>query len=392
MKHTDPRPVIAHVLHRLYLAGAEILAADLARKLSDRYRFVFLCLDALGPLEQPMRDLGCAVVNLQRAPGIDLSVARRMARVLREQNVGLVHAHQYTPFFYAAASRLPPSRWSLQGPPILFTEHGRHYPDFRRPKRILANRCLLLRRADRVTAVGHFVKRMLVENEGIADARIDVIHNGIDPAPFTAGHPAAMRQEVRAELGLPPDAPVMLQVARFHPVKDHVTAVRAMAHLRDALGPVPASHAPVLLLAGDGEKRGEIEQLSRSLSLGDAVRFIGVRQDVPRLMAAADVFVLSSLSEGISVTLLEAMAASLPIAATDVGGNSEVVAHDLTGLLSPRQDHAALGAHLLRLLRDPPLRQAMGSAGRQRLLDHFTQQRMHAQFIDLYERMLPAAR
>lgn len=376
----EARPTIAHVLHWLKLAGAEVLAADLARRLgageAARYRFVFLCLDEVGPLGEQLSDEGFVVEHLRRKPGIDMAVAGGIRDAVSRHGVDLLHAHQYTPFFYAAASR----RWRAM-PPVLFTEHGRHYPDHRSAKRVIANR-LLLRRRDRVTAVGEFVKRALVANEGIKAKRIEVIHNGIDPQRFAVEGQAEARARVRRELGLGDDQPVALQVARFHPVKDHATAVRAMAHVVQSL---PGA---VLLLAGEGDDRAKIESLAAELGVTDSVRFLGLRRDVPDLMAAADVFVLSSLSEGISVTLLEAMGCARAIAATDVGGNGEVVAHEQTGLLSPRRDDVALGENLLRLLRDAELRTSMGRAGRERLLEKFTQQRMHDAYAALYQRML----
>ena len=373
---TDARPTIAHVLHWLKLAGAEVLAADLARRLEERYRFVFLCLDDVGPLGEQLRDDGFVVEHLRRKPGIDMTVAAGIHDAVKRHDVDLLHAHQYTPFFYAAASRRLGAT-----PPLIFTEHGRHYPDRRSIKRVVANR-LLLRRRDRVTAVGEFVRQALTANEGIKAKRIEVIHNGIDPQQFAVDGQAEARSRVRRELGLADNQPVALQVARFHPVKDHATAVRAMAH---AVQSLPDA---VLLLAGEGDDQPKIELLANELGIADHVRFLGLRRDVPDLMAAADVFVLSSLSEGISVTLLEAMGCARAIAATDVGGNSEVVAHGTTGLLSPRGDATALGENLLRLLRDGALRTEMGAAGRRRLLEMFTQQRMHDAYAALYERLL----
>jgi len=369
---TDRKPTIAHVLHRLYLAGAEVLAADLTRRLRDRYDFAFLCLDEVGLLGEQLRDEGF--------PGVDMAVARRLRKAVREHHIDLLHAHQYTPFFYAAASR------GLLGtlrsrPPVLFTEHGRHYPDSRRPKRIMANR-FLLRPQDRVTAVGNFVKQALIDNEGIAEERVDVIYNGIDATRFSQSEDPALRPAVRQELGIAADALVVLQVARFHPVKDHATAVCAFAVARKQ---VPNA---VLLLVGDGEKRGDVQALVHELQLGESVRFLGVRKDIPRLMAAADAFMLSSVSEGVSVTLLEAMGCQLPIATTDVGGNGEVVVDGDNGLLSPRGDAESLGANLVRLLTSPSMRQQMGTAGRERLLAMFTQRQMHERYEQVYAQML----
>ncbi len=377
------KPVIAHVLHRLYLAGAEVLAAALARELRDRFDFIFLCLDEVGPLGKQLASEGFEVIDLRRRPGVDFSVARRLRAIVRQHRIQVLHAHQYTPFFYASLSRGFLGSLTAR-PRILFTEHGRHYPDIRKTRRVLANK-LLLRGRDRVTAVGHFVKQALVNSEGMAARRIEVVYNGIDTDLFQFDATGQVRAQVRQELNIDAHRGVALQVARFHPVKDHATAVRAFAA---AAGTFAAPDKPLLLLVGDGDRRGEIETLIAELGIGDMVRFLGVRSDIPRLMSAADVFMLSSLSEGISVTLLEAMGAAIPIAATDVGGNGEVVADGESGLLSPRSDHAALGANLATLLRDPALRRRMGDAGRARLLATFTQARMHARYAGIYEQIV----
>ncbi len=376
------KPVIGQVLHRLYLAGAEVLAADLARRLRDEFTFIFLCLDEVGPLGEELRDEGFAVIDLKRQPGVDWAVSRRIRQAVREHNIDLLHAHQYTPFFYSATARGVIRGVFGSGPKILFTEHGRHYPDHRSTKRVVANK-LLLRPRDRVTACGGFSKQALVDNEGIPADRIEVILNGIDPTKFAPqGETIELRRRTRAALGLSEDDLLILQVARFHPVKNHETSLRAFALIAN-----DESRA-VLAYAGDGERRADTESLANELGIANRVRFLGVRNDVPALMAAADVFVLSSLSEAISVTLLEAMGSAVPIAATDVGGNGEVVAAGETGLLSPRQDHAALGDNLLTLLRDSALRRRMGDAGRERLLEVFTEQRMHARYAEVFGEML----
>lgn len=365
------RPAVGHVLHRLDRAGAEVLAGDLAMKLQDRYRFVFLCLDGVGPLGIQLASEGFEVIDLCRKPGLDLKLAVKMRKVVAAENIDLLHTHQYTPFFYAALSRRLGS-----SPPILFTEHGRHYPDERKPKRVLANRWLI-KPSDRVTAVGRFVKQALIDNEGISEGRIKVIYNGIDPDAFPPAD-AASRSRARRLIGVDDETPLVMQVARFHPVKDHETAVRGFAKT------VKSIPSALLCLVGDGGEREAIETLCGELVIRENVRFLGVRDDVAQLIPGADVFMLSSLSEGVSVTLLEAMATGLPIVATDVGGNPEVVEHGTTGLLSPRGDHEALAANLVTLLQDPAQRQAFGRAGRARLLEIFTQDRMHRVYADLY--------
>lgn len=371
----DALPTIAHVLHRMDRAGAEVLACDLSRKMQSQYRFVFLCLDGEGALGKELKGEGFKVIELGRSPGMDWKVARRIRRIVRSHKIDLLHTHQYTPFFYAALSRYLGST-----PAIVFTEHGRHYPDERHPKRVLANRWLL-KPGDRVTAVGRFVKQALIDNEGIAEARIEVIYNGIDPDTFSEPDPQA-RHKARALIEVGNEAPVVMQVARFHPVKDHGTAVRAFGRVVEA---IPGA---TLCLIGDGSQQPKIEALVKKLGIRENVRFMGVRSDVNELLPGADVFMLSSLSEGVSVTLLEAMATGLAIAATKVGGNGEVVDDGVTGLLSPRGDDELLAQNLITLLSDSDKRSAFGRAGRERVLDLFTQQRMHRQYAELYGRML----
>jgi glycosyltransferase involved in cell wall biosynthesis len=367
---------IAHVLHRMDLAGAEVLAADLARQLQQRHTFTFLCLDGIGPLGDTLRGEGFTVECVMRRPGLDWRAARALRRLLQTHRIDLIHAHQYTPFFYAALAR----RGLSHAPPIVFTEHGRHVPDVVSWKRRWANRWLL-RDGDHVTAVSRFVKQALIEHERIAADRIEVIPNGIDPYRFHAD--AATRAAVRAAWGATDDTVVLLQVARFHAVKDHATALRAFAAMaRDA-----AAARSMLVFVGDGELRKATESLANELGVSDRVRFLGLRRDVPVLLEGADVLVLSSLSEGLPVTVLEAMAARLPVAATRVGGVPEAVEEGVTGLLSDRGDTAGLAANLRRLTDDAGLRANLGRAGRERVERFFTQTAMHRTYAAVYDRL-----
>lgn len=364
---------ICQVLHSLNIGGAEVLAARLARGLQGEFRFVFACLDEAGAMAADLQREGFAVAHVERRPGIDLACQRRLARFWREQQVDVVHAHQYTPFFYSMIAR----RWR-RNPPVLFTEHGRWFPDFPRRKRILFNR-LLLRRSDRVVGVGESVRRALIENEGIPPGRVAVIHNGVETAHFSGE--GIDPGEVRRELDLEPDALVLIQVARLDHLKDHLTAVRTLDRV--------AAHRPDvrLVLVGEGPERAAVEAEIDRRGLRANVRMLGTRRDLPRLLHAADLFLLTSISEGIPVTLIEAMAASLPIVSTDVGGVPEVVEDGATGLLAPSGDDAQLAGAVLRLADDPGHRRAMGEAGRRRAETRFSQDAMHDRYAATYREM-----
>ena len=212
-----------------------------------------------------------------------------------------------------------------------------------------------------------------------------MLYNGVDVDAFAAaGAASGSRLDARRELGVGPDELVLLQVARLDYLKDHATAVRTLARV--------AARAPQarLVLVGDGPERPGVEAQVRELNLGDKVRFLGLRKDVARLLPGADLFLLTSVSEGIPLTVIEAMAAGLPVVATDVGGMSEVVADGSTGLLAPARDDAALAERILRLAGDPELRRRMGAAGRARAKDRFDERRMADDYGRIYRELCHA--
>ncbi len=369
-----PRPPIrvAFVLHVMQVAGAEMLVAEIIRRLGDRLDPVVLCLDHIGPLGTTLQAGGVPVIALGRRPGLDLGVARRLARELRDRHIEVVHAHQYTPFFYTALARL-----AVHHPVhVMFTEHGRHYPDVVSRRRRLANRMVLARLADEVNAVCRFSARSLADVDGFSARQIEVIANGIEvPSERTPQE----RLDLRLALGLAPDRKYVVSVARFHPVKDHATLLRAFSI-------VAASRPDVdLLLAGDGPLRLDLESLARTLGLAGRVRFLGVRHDVPDLLAACDAFTLASVTEAASLTLLEAMAASLPVVVTDVGGNPEIVEHEVTGLLVPRGVPHAVAAALHSVLGNRALSQSLGRAARVKVARDYQLDRTIRTYGERYE-------
>jgi glycosyltransferase involved in cell wall biosynthesis len=368
-------PLICHLMHGLRVGGAEVLVARLARRLRDRYRFCFACLDELGALGEELRNDGFPVDVVQRRPGVDWRLPLRLARHFARQRVALIHAHQYTPFFYALASRL-----LYQRPPILFTEHGRWVPDYPRRKRIIANR-LLLQRRDRVVGVGEAVRQALIVNEGIPSRRIGVVSNGVDLTPYRQ---LVDRAEVRRELQVTDEDFVLIQVARLVPIKDHLTALRTLQKT------VAQLQRTCLVLVGEGPEENAIREFISQNKLEDRVRLLGLRSDVARLLPAGDVFLLTSINEGIPLTVIEAMAAGLPVVSTNVGGVAEVVRDGETGLLAPAGDAEGLARNVLRLGASPEERTRMGRAGRERAFALFSEDEMVAAYDRLYREMLHA--
>ena len=366
----EPPIRIGFVLHVMQVAGAEMLVADTIRRLGPRLEPVILCLDGIGQLGATMQREGIPVVDLERRPGFDVGVARRLAAEIEARRLEVIHAHQYTPFFYTALARAHVRRPMH----VIFTEHGRHYPDRVSLRRRWVNRLLLARQADEITAVCRFSAESLAREDGFAQTAIEVIPNGID----TSRYGTADRMEHRRQLGLDPHRRYITCVARFHPVKDHTTLIHAFARLAGEREDVD------LLLAGDGPLRAELASRVRALRLDNRVMFLGVREDIPELLRASDVFALTSVSEAASLTLLEAMASQLPVVVTSVGGNPEIVRNGEHGFLVPRGDALTIADAIKALLEAPDRASRMGRAGRQRVAECFVLQQTIDAYLERY--------
>ncbi|HYT94639.1 MAG TPA: glycosyltransferase [Gemmataceae bacterium] len=347
---------VAHVSWGLNVGGLEKLLVEFARH-ADRTRFDlhFVSLTGRGTLADDFERLGWPVTALEEPDGLRPGLVLRLAQVFRRCGADIVHTHDERPLLYGGAgARL------ARVPRVIHTRHGQKARNSRRQV-FLAR--VAARLADRVVCVSDDAAT-LTAREGVSPKRICTIRNGIDLARFAYTGPSA-------------GGPVVI-VARLSPEKDVANLVRATAiAVRDA----PSFR---LEIAGDGVCMLDLKRLTAELGLQDQVRFLGEVREVPALLGRASLFALSSVEEGISLTLLEAMARGLPVVATRIGGNPEVVAEGQTGLIVPARDPAALAQALRRLQRDADLGRQMGLAGRQRVEQHFDVRRMVAAYESLY--------
>ena len=358
----------------MQVAGAEVLVRETIRRLRGRIAPTIFCLDAVGVIGEELRAEGVDLVCFGRKPGRDWGVSRKIARAVRDRGIEVIHAHQYTPFFYSALAK-PLCAFR---PKVILTEHGRHYPDRVSPLRRAINRLVLDRLADAVTACCRFSAEGLTKTDGFAGARVAIIENGIEVENYG---PPADRALAKEDAGLEPDQRYLIHVARHHPVKDQPTLVRGFARAAADLPDVD------LLMVGDGPLRPDLEALARALRVSQRVNFLGVRTDIPDLMRAADAFALTSLSEAASLTLLEALASGLPAVATAVGGNPEIVRHEKEGLLFPRGDVSGCADAIRRLFRDAELSARLGAAGRARAVERYQLGRTVEEYYGLYCRL-----
>ncbi|MDI6709614.1 MAG: glycosyltransferase family 4 protein [Thermoanaerobacterales bacterium] len=309
-------------------------------------------------------------------PVSDARCAYHLARAVRHLRIDLVHVHGAK----AGLVGRPAARLGgVRG--IIYTVHNSIlYEDWPAWKRwMLAHaEAGLSRLTDRIITVSENLRRELIEREGIEASRIVTIYNGIAPGRFDAGSGA--RTAIRWELGLAGDAPVIGTVARLAPQKGITYLIRALALLRERMPDVRG------VVVGDGPLRATLEREAEEC--GVPVVFAGYRTDIPALMAAFDVFVLPSVTEGLPLIVLEAMASGRAVVATAVGGLPEAVAEGETGLLVPPKDPDALCAALQFLLNAPGGMARMGAAGRERVFRMFTSERMVQKTLDVYRQIL----
>jgi L-malate glycosyltransferase len=366
------RPRVMHVVLTLCPGGTEGLVVEMCRRLPPRFDVTVCCLDDDGAWAAGLRARGVEVIALNRAPGFRPEIGRRIAQIAEARGVSVLHCHQYSPFVYGWIA----ARWNRRLK-VVYTEHGRLSDAPPSLKRRLVNP-LLSRFPGTIVAVSHELRAYMIASRFPA-ARVEVVHNGITPGVPASG---LDRVVARRNLGLDGDPVTFMTVARLDPVKDLRTMLDAFSIVRGAM---PDAR---LVIVGDGPERDALQGRAAAPDLAGAVRFAGYRGDVRSLLPAADVYVSSSISEGVSITILEAMAAGIPVVATAVGGTPEVLVGGTGGALVPSRHPDALAASMLAFAADPRRRDEAGAAGRQRLRDHFTVDRMIDDYAGMYQRLI----
>ncbi len=364
---------VLYVVPNLATGGLERMVHLLATRL-DPARFApsVHVFDFVGELATVTQAMGVPVRYDRRKPGfLDVSLVRVLARRMRQERPDVVHAHNVTALVYAAIAA------TLAGAvPLVHTEHDRAFGGGGLGRIVHG---LAGRRADRMVVVAEWIRSALVRWERLPAERIEVVPNGVEEERFTA---PIDRGFARATLDLPRTAPVVSCIARLAAVKNHPALLRAWRRVVDRM---PGA---TLLLAGVGPDQWSLESLASSLGLDASVRFLGDRNDVPSILAASDLHALTSHSEGLSLTLLEAMAAARPSVATAVGGNPEILEHGRTGLLVPAGDVGGIAEAVLTLLHDRPLGERMGAAARETFLRRYTLRAMVGAYQRIYEEVV----
>lgn len=360
---------IMHITYDMRIGGTEMVIKNLIDG-ADKSQFDMsvLCIEApLGPFAEDLIKDGIQFHELNRQPGFDKSLIKNIRKIIKQNNIDIIHCHQYTPWVYGVIAAM------FTRTKVIFTEHGRFYPDSSTWKRKLINPVLNCF-TNQVTAISKATKQALVEFENIPAKDIEVIYNGIAPLTFDAEKAQALRKS----LNIPDNHTVLGTVARFDPIKNHTMMLKAFAKV--------LSQQPncTLLMVGDGEERANIENCITELGIKNNVILAGYEPKPAEHIALMDIFLLSSLSEGTSMTLLEAMSIGKPCVVTDAGGNPEVIKNNDNGLVTKNDNDIDFASAVINLLCDNVQYNAYSKKALTRFNASFSLVVMNNQFESIY--------
>lgn len=367
---------VMQVTHDLAVGGLQQVVVNLCRHI-DRSVFdvSVVCLRDLGSISGQVKKLGIEVSLISQLKKIDYFAFLKLACIMKKKKIDIVHTHNTQPFIDGTLAAL------LAGvKTIVHTDHSRVFPDRRRY--MFAERVMSYF-AYKVVGVSDAVVRNLIQYEKISRAKMLIIPNGINVADHEMNIDDIGK---RRDLGLDDTSPILGIASRLCKVKGLTYLLKAMCDIR-----VVYKNAKLLII-GDGPEKYELEKEARALNLHDQVLFLGERTDVQQLLKVLNIFVLPSISEGMPICLLEAMASGCPVIASRVGGVPEMIENGKTGILVEPANVSALANAILSLLGNEPMRRSMSIEGRRVVRERFCALKMTKAYEQLYLRKyLPAS-
>ncbi len=370
---------ILHLVLSMGVGGAERVISHLVTgQPQGQVRQTVCCLDRIGSLGSSLQDRGYKMDIVPRRSGVDWRLVFRLRNYCRKQRVDIIHTHGESPWFYGAlAANIIP--W--QRIPCITTIHGYGGGDRAELKNYRLWRWLA-RLSGKVVFVSRIFEKELLA-AGLAADKTTTIYNGV---AHQCGHEKLQDFDKRAslqELALNEDDYLIGIVARLSPIKNHTLLLRAVARLCET-----NPREIRLIVVGDGPERATLERLSTELSLDRTIVFCGERQDVAKYYALFDIFVLPSFSEGISMTILEAMAAGVPVVASDVGGNMEIIRHGKNGMLFPSDNLDALVQAISTLIQNKSVAAKLAAEGQRTVRATFSMDTMLTAYRELYHELV----
>jgi glycosyltransferase involved in cell wall biosynthesis len=363
---------ILHLVENLNMGGAERVVIDLVREQQRRgHEVQVVCLFERGTLASELDEAGVSVIPLYKTPGPSVTLLRRLRRLIRDHRIEVLHSHNAMAHYYGVAASVG------IGVVRINTRHGMGTLLANRRQRWLYRLSMVFTHA--ACFVCEAARNQFVADGRVPAARARVVYNGIPASLLDVRSSGALREE----LGLSADATLIMTVGRLNPAKNHpllLTAFRALAAQQ------PNLH---LVVVGDGAGMEMLRQGREASGMPERIHLLGARHDVAGLLDAADLFVLSSVTEGFSIALLEAGAARVPVVATDVGGNGEIVVDGQRGRLVPSSDADALTRAMAAQLDSPEQAHRMAAELHQWIAGHATLDAMAEAYERLYVGVTP---
>lgn len=374
--HRTEKFKIFHVVNSLKVGGLEQVVVNLINGLdSRRYDHVLCCIDAGGPMQQRLT-VPVKLYCMNKGQKRDLLLPFKILKLLWKEKPDIIHTRNWSTIDAIIAA------FFTLTPVVVHDEHGREATD---PEGVNLKRKLVRRglsaRVARFIPVSGELATWLVKDVRVSPDKVQSIVNGVDTAAFV---PAGDKTAAKSRMGLGADSFVVGFVGRLDPVKDLCTLLEAFALFSSKGG----GRDKVLVIAGNGPEREMLEAKSRALCIHSRVVFLGECLDIPSVMACLDVFVLTSIAEGIPMTILEAMASGLPVVSTNVGGVSQLVSNGNTGILVPSRGTSEIAAAFQHYLHNSLDLKAHGKNGRKVAEQEFSLNRMISNYHSLYEELL----
>jgi glycosyltransferase involved in cell wall biosynthesis len=344
--------------------GAEKMLVNLVGELSKGEFHPIVCLRKEGWLHNQLQESGCETKIVPHNGYINSAWFRQLRKIIHAEQIDVIHAHEFAMNAYGSVLS------GLTGVPVITTVHGKSYYHDKWRRRFAYR---LIARWSKMVAVSEDIRNFLVTQVGIDRDHVMTIHNGIDVKAYIGNFGEDRAQEKdRTKY-------VIGAVGSLYAVKGHTCLLKALAIVLKTQPDV------VCKIAGQGHLLGQLQTEAAELGIANKVTFLGLRDDIPEFLQNIDVFVLSSLSEGLPLSVLEALAAGKPVVATDVGGVSEVVQDQITGFVVPPKDPEALAARILQVMADQAMSERLGRAGREKVERDFSLDTMTKQYEALYE-------
>ena len=368
---------IVHLVENLNRGGLERVVIDLVHaQQAEGHDCAVICLFEKGSLADELAQSGIPVAVCNKKHGLDLRALLRLRGFLRRHRTEVLHTHNQVPHYYAI-----PAAFGLGIRRIICTRHGMGDDDIRSRRESLFR--FTLSRTTAVVTVCESARRELLINHALDARKVVAVPNGIVVSQFQSTQ-AAARAALATELGFASGTRLLGSVGRLTPAKDQANLIRAfkLLHRRHP--------DTALVMIGDGTLRDELIALAAAEGVSESVRFLGDRGDVAHLLQGLSVFVLASITEGYSIALLEACAAALPIVATDVGGNAEIVRDGLNGRIVAPRAPELLASAMAELLNDEAKATRMGAEGRAWVLANASIPAMEKRYMQIYQGLLPS--